>query len=127
MPLQQFLHVQLLPVLRVRLQRRHIRRWRRYRSSEQSFQRPGAPQHRTGFLVTRRHRQHTAQADHARSPVVRPLHQVKLLVVETLYLVFQLIELHQPLGQVRVVGVQQLQQAAVLAQDSIEQQDRLLP
>ena len=106
------------------VKRRHIRRRRRNRRPEQSIQHPRAAQHRAGLAVVRSDRHHRAQIHDAGAPVVGPLHQLRLVAVNVLELVFQLVELHQPLGHVGVVAVQQFQQAAVFAQDALEDQDR---
>jgi hypothetical protein len=70
--------------------------------------------------------EHRPHLDHARAPVVRPLDQFED-VARHVDFSFELIELDEAPGEKRVVGVEQFDQAAVPAQDVIEQQDRLGP
>ena len=107
-----------------RLKRRNVWRWRRNGSSQQCFEDPGASQNGACLPVMRRQRHHRPGIHHSRAAVIRPLHQLRLVAPKILKLVFQLIELHQAFGHVRVVGVEQFQQAAVLSNDSLKHQNR---
>ena len=53
------------------------------------------------------------------------LHQMEAVVRDILDLIVHLVVLREALGEVRVVGIQQFEEAAVLADDAVEEQHGL--
>ena len=69
-------------------------------------------------------RQHGAHPITPRAAIVRPLHLLEFVAAHV-HFAFDLVELHQAFGEECVVGIEQFEQAAILAQDVVEEQDRL--
>ena len=108
---------------RVVLERRHVRRRRRRRRAEDVFEDPLAADHGRGAGRVRGHRQDAPLAEQAAPhAVVAELDAAEVAAVD----VRDAVVLGQALVQERVVRLQQVEHAAVLAQDALEQQLRLL-
>ena len=114
--------VSSLPSLRVRLQVRNIRRRRRRRRAQQVVQNPLAALHHRRAVRVGRHRQDAALPQQAAAIRIGQRHLAELRAVD----IRDAVVLRQALIEERVVRVQQIQHAAVFAQDVLEEQLGLL-
>ena len=98
---------------------RHVRRRRRRRRAEDVFQNPLAANHRRRARGIRRDREDAALPQQAAAlavPVQRDAPEVAAVHVRNA------VVLREPLVQERVVGLEQVEHAAVFAQDALEKQ-----
>ena len=93
------------------LERRHVGWRRRRRRAEQVLENPFAAQHRRGALGVRRDRQDAAVPEQPLSGLVGDRHAAKTAAVDVRNAVVP----RQPLVDERVVGAQQIEDAAILA------------
>ena len=100
----------------------YVRRRRGHFGTQQLFQDPPAAQHRTGAVGERRDRQDARVPEYAAAGGVIQLHAPHLRSLDAVDLVVG----RQPLIDERVVGVDHLQDAAVFANDGVEEEDGLL-
>ena len=102
------------------LERRHVRRRRRRRRPEQHFHDPLAAHHRRRAIGDRREQQHAAVAEQP-APVLGHFDAAERGAGD----VRDAVVLRDPLVDVGVVRRQQVEHAAVLADDALEEQLRL--
>ena len=103
------------------VERRHVGRRRRRRRCQQHFHHPLAALHRRGAIGDRGQRQDAALAEQA-AAIRRQRHALERVAGDVRDVVVN----RQPLVHERVVGGQQIEQAAILAHDRIEEELGLL-
>ena len=99
----------------------HRRRWRRGRA-QQLLEHPLAAQHRAGPPRVRGQGQHRRHAEHAAAAAVLQLDAAELGAGHPV----DAVVLRQRLVEVRVVGIEQLEDRPILAEDGVEEGDGLL-
>ena len=108
-----------------RLKRRHISRRRRHGCTQQSIQNPSAAQHGAALLIVGGHGENTRHAEHTGAIFIGPLNLSKR-VVETGDFVFNLVIFRQTSGEESVVGGEQFEQTAIVAEDVVIEQHGFL-
>ena len=112
----------LLFVSRVRLflERRHIRRRRRQRRAEEVLENPLSAHNRRRAMRERRDGQHAALAEQPAAAIVAALDAAEVRAAN----VRNAVVLREPLVDERVIGRQQIEHAAIFAQDAAREQLR---
>src|SRR2546428_6668571 len=100
------------------LQRRHIWRRRGRRRSEKIFEQPFSPQHRRGSRRVRGRKQDAALPEQSPALVVAEGHTPEVAAIDVRYLIVP----RQSLVEKRVIGGQQIEDAAILSQHALEKQ-----